>query len=55
MSETKNGQAKAVPDGEYLSANMVRENGKTRVASPPVRARLLRFSIPWEATASTLG
>jgi hypothetical protein len=44
MIEAKNGQLKAVSDGEYVSANMARENGKTRVASPPGRGRGFRSS-----------
>jgi hypothetical protein len=35
MTEAENGQAKAVRDGEYVSANMARENGQTWVKSLP--------------------
>jgi hypothetical protein len=41
MIEAKNGQAKAVPGNERVSANMARENETTCVESPPGRARLL--------------
>jgi hypothetical protein len=31
MTEAKNDKTKAVPDGEHISANMARQNGKVWV------------------------
>jgi hypothetical protein len=54
MIEAKNGQAKAVSVGEYVAANMARENEDLRRIVPRQGATSV-IQLPLGATASALG
>lgn len=54
MTEAKNGQAKAVSDGEYVAANMAPESEDLRRIAARQGATSV-IQLPLGATASALG
>lgn len=47
MGGAKNGQPKAVRDGECVSANMALDNGKIWIKSPPGKDATFVIQLPW--------